>query len=93
VPASPSCNTSKCNAEVTGWLRRKRLDERAFLLRYIEVRIELGLHQPAPDAAPAPPGTTQEALDLTPMRPEPVEGPSTSSGHIVRYSTARVALV
>jgi HNH endonuclease len=93
VPACPSCNTSKCNAEVTGWLRRKRLDERAFLLRYIEVRIELGLHQPAPDAAPAPPGTTQEALDLTPMRPEPVEGPSTSSGHIVRYSTARVALV
>ena len=24
-------NTSKCNDEVTGWLRRKRLDERRFL--------------------------------------------------------------
>jgi 5-methylcytosine-specific restriction endonuclease McrA len=55
VPACPSCNTSKCNGEVTGWLRRKRLDERAFLLRHIEVRIALGLHLPAErDSAPAP---------------------------------------
>jgi hypothetical protein len=51
VPACASCNTSKCNDEVTGWLRRKRLDERAFLLRHIEVRIALGLHLHAePDA-------------------------------------------
>ena len=64
VPACPSCNTSKCNDEVTGWLRRKRLDERAFLLRHIEVRIELGLRVPAePDSElAAPPETTQEAL-------------------------------
>jgi 5-methylcytosine-specific restriction endonuclease McrA len=34
VPACRSCNTSKCNAEVTGWLRRKRLDEQRFLLRH-----------------------------------------------------------
>jgi 5-methylcytosine-specific restriction endonuclease McrA len=38
VPACRSCNTSKCNEEVTGWMRRKRLDERAFLLRHLEVR-------------------------------------------------------
>ncbi|MGD9749542.1 MAG: HNH endonuclease [Acidimicrobiia bacterium] len=38
VPACRSCNTSKCNLEVTGWLRRKRLDERTFLLRHIEIR-------------------------------------------------------
>jgi len=38
VPACPSCNTSKCNDEVTGWLRRKRLDERRFRERYIEIR-------------------------------------------------------
>ncbi|MGV0848797.1 HNH endonuclease [Mycolicibacterium phlei] len=38
VPACASCNTSKCNEEVTGWLRRKRLDERRFLERYIEIR-------------------------------------------------------
>lgn len=38
VPACRSCNSSKCNAEVTGWLRRKRLDEQAFLGRYIEIR-------------------------------------------------------
>ena len=34
VPACASCNASKHNNEVTGWLRRKKLDERAFLLRY-----------------------------------------------------------
>lgn len=33
VPACRSCNASKCNAEVTGWMRRRRLDEAAFLLR------------------------------------------------------------
>lgn len=38
VPACRSCNTSKCNLEVTGWLRRKRLDERTFLLRHLEIR-------------------------------------------------------
>jgi 5-methylcytosine-specific restriction endonuclease McrA len=38
VPACRSCNTSKCNDEVTSWMRRKRLDERAFLLRHIEVQ-------------------------------------------------------
>lgn len=37
VPACRRCNTSKCNDEVTGWLRRKRLDERAFLLRHLEI--------------------------------------------------------
>jgi 5-methylcytosine-specific restriction endonuclease McrA len=37
VPACRSCNASKCNDEVTGWLRRKRLDERAFLVRHYEV--------------------------------------------------------
>ncbi|WP_040166118.1 HNH endonuclease [Microbacterium gorillae] len=32
VPACRSCNASKCNDEVTGWMRRKRLDEATFLL-------------------------------------------------------------
>ncbi len=41
VPACRSCNTSKCNDEVTGWLRRKRLDEQAFLLRFAEIRRDL----------------------------------------------------
>ena len=43
VPACASCNTSKCNDEVTGWLRRKRLDERAFLLRHLEISTALAL--------------------------------------------------
>lgn len=37
VPACGSCNASKCNGEVTSWLRRKGLDERAFLLRHAEI--------------------------------------------------------
>ncbi len=37
VPACRSCNTSKCNDEVTTWMRRKRLDERSFLLRHLEI--------------------------------------------------------
>ena len=41
VPACAACNASKCNDEVTGWLRRKRLDERAFLERYVRIRAEL----------------------------------------------------
>ena len=41
VPACRSCNTSKCNVEVTTWLRRKRLDERGFLLRHREISTTL----------------------------------------------------
>ena len=37
VPACGGCNASKCNSEVTTWMRRKRLDERAFLVRHIEI--------------------------------------------------------
>ena len=38
APACGSCNASKCNEEVTGWLRRKKYDERAFLVRHYEIR-------------------------------------------------------
>lgn len=41
VPACRSCNASKCNLETTTWLRRKKLDERAFLLRHVEIRATL----------------------------------------------------
>lgn len=41
VPACGSCNASKHNDEVTSWLRRKRLDERAFLTRYSEILVDL----------------------------------------------------
>ncbi len=41
VPCCRSCNTSKCNAEVTSWMRRKKLDERAFLLRQAEISASL----------------------------------------------------
>jgi len=43
VPACPPCNTSKCSDEVTAWLRRKRLDERAFLLRQAEIGADLAV--------------------------------------------------
>jgi 5-methylcytosine-specific restriction endonuclease McrA len=38
APACRSCNASKCNDEVTSWLRRRRLDEQRFLLRHHEVQ-------------------------------------------------------
>jgi hypothetical protein len=41
VPACASCNASKCNEEVTTWLRRKRLAESAFLLRHYTIKMEL----------------------------------------------------
>ena len=47
VSACGSCNTSKCNGEVTGWLRRKRLKEALFLLRFFQIKTELTLRFPA----------------------------------------------
>ena len=44
VPACTSCNTSKCNDEVTGWLRRKRMKESLFLLRYVQIKTRLAVH-------------------------------------------------
>ena len=41
VPVCRSCNASKCNTEVTTWLRRKRLDERSFLERHLEISAAL----------------------------------------------------
>ena len=46
VPACASCNASKCNDEVTAWLRRKRLDEPAFLVRSAEIRAMLAAEFP-----------------------------------------------
>ena len=43
APACGSCNASKCNDEVTGWLRRRRLDESAFLRRHLEIQASLAL--------------------------------------------------
>jgi 5-methylcytosine-specific restriction endonuclease McrA len=55
APACRSCNASKCNDEVTGWMRRKRLDERSFLLRHHEIASAMALRFPAdvdPDLHP-----------------------------------------
>ncbi len=41
APACAACNASKCNDEVTSWMRRKHLDEGAFLLRHREVQLRL----------------------------------------------------
>ena len=46
VPACASCNASKCNDEVTGWLRRKKLDEAAFLVRHHEIGAALAARFP-----------------------------------------------
>lgn len=41
APACRSCNASKCNTEVTTWMRRRRLDERDFLVRHHRITVEL----------------------------------------------------
>ena len=41
VPACGPCNASKSNGEVTRWLRRRRFDERQFLLRQVAIYQEL----------------------------------------------------
>ncbi|MDR2703230.1 MAG: HNH endonuclease [Cellulomonadaceae bacterium] len=46
VPACRSCNTSKCDQEVTTWLRRKRLDEKQFLTRLIQISSSLDVGVP-----------------------------------------------
>ena len=54
VPACPSCNASKCNFEVTGWLRRKKLDEGRFLLRKATVARDLADYEMSDDDASQP---------------------------------------
>ncbi len=61
APACRSCNASKCNDEVTGWLRRKRLDERAFLARHVEVQRDLRLRFGGVADGAAPTADTREA--------------------------------
>jgi 5-methylcytosine-specific restriction endonuclease McrA len=53
VPACGSCNTSKCNDEVTGWLRRKRLDEPKFLLRFFEIKQAMAMQFSGQDVTEA----------------------------------------
>ena len=53
VPACGSCNASKSNDEVTGWLRRKKLDEKAFLVRHHDIQTALALQFAAPATAPS----------------------------------------
>jgi 5-methylcytosine-specific restriction endonuclease McrA len=57
VPACPSCNASKCNYEVTGWMRRRRFDERSFLVRHLEIRTALAVRAPTAE------GSTSESDD------------------------------
>lgn len=62
APACASCNASKCNDEVTGWLRRKRLDERAFLERHVAIQRELAVRF-GPAGAATGGGSTDEGTD------------------------------
>ncbi|HEU4330318.1 MAG TPA: HNH endonuclease [Lapillicoccus sp.] len=46
VPACPTCNASKCNLEVTTWMRRKGFDEGAFLIRQVQIARSVGVLAP-----------------------------------------------
>ncbi len=52
VPSCRSCNASKCNTEVTSWMRRKKLDEQTFLVRFYEISRDLVAESEADSAAP-----------------------------------------
>ncbi|MFT4773929.1 MAG: 5-methylcytosine-specific restriction endonuclease McrA [Ilumatobacter sp.] len=62
APACRSCNASKSNDEVTGWMRRKKLDERTFLVRHYAIGkllIERFPEEPTVDT-PAEPDTIND---------------------------------
>jgi hypothetical protein len=72
APACRSCNASKSNDEVTGWMRRKKLDERTFLVRHYEIGkllIERFPEEPAVDRQRHPTTNT----------PAPHQHPATTS--------------
>ncbi len=48
VPACRSCNASKCNTEITLWMRRKKLDEGLFLTRQATIARALAGSPPGP---------------------------------------------
>jgi cation transport regulator ChaB len=63
APACRSCNASKCNDEVTSWMRRKKLDERTFLVRHHQIQESLGrLRDPV---LGYPTGSGQPATEVT----------------------------
>jgi 5-methylcytosine-specific restriction endonuclease McrA len=41
VPACRGCNASKWHSEVTSWMRRRGLDEPAFLVRWYDITAQL----------------------------------------------------
>ena len=49
VPACRTCNASKWHSEVTSWMRRRGLDEPAFLTRWVEITRALA-EEPADSA-------------------------------------------
>jgi 5-methylcytosine-specific restriction endonuclease McrA len=60
VPACRSCNASKCNHEVTAWLRRRRFDERGFLARTAGIKADLQRQFAANASATAEPAVTAD---------------------------------
>jgi 5-methylcytosine-specific restriction endonuclease McrA len=64
APACARCNTSKCNDEVTTWLRRRRLDEQAFLLSHLEIQARLALVFRTESNPPIRAETVQDALSV-----------------------------
>lgn len=61
VTACGTCNASKCNREVTSWMRRRGLDERAFLARYFTIQRVLArtlVLEPLTQGPPLPPKIT-----------------------------------
>jgi len=65
VPACRSCNASKCESEATAWMRRKKLDEKAFLARLTEIRQASGHASGQESGQAATPASGQAATQQT----------------------------
>ena len=76
VPACRSCNASKCNEEVTTWMRRRRLDEPAFLLRWRQIVLSL-VAEGAVDGEPVDAADAADAAPAEPAAPAAPAPPAT----------------
>jgi len=85
VPACRSCNASKSNDEVTGWMRRKKLDEPAFLLRFGEVLRALTARS-APSALADPEASREAPGDTSGGLPGEAPRAADASAHAHRIS-------
>ena len=87
APACSSCNASKCNDEVTGWLRRKRFGERGFLERDLQIKASLALRFASASNTGRP--SPETTASLAPAEPDSRQVVSTTPRYLDREAEKR----